>query len=53
MAHEKVTVSLVVLVAVMMLVLNPPAVLVVWVTPPENVAVYVSGYFRITIPDPP
>jgi hypothetical protein len=39
MAHENVTVSLVVDVAVMMLVLNPPALLVVCVTPPENVAV--------------
>jgi hypothetical protein len=39
MAHKKVTVSLVVDVAVITLTLLPLMVLVVWVTPAENVAV--------------
>jgi hypothetical protein len=33
--------------------LNPPAVDVDCVTPPLKVAVNVSAYFRITIPEPP
>jgi hypothetical protein len=43
MTHKKLTVSLVVLVAVIMDTLKPPLLLVVCVTPPENVAVNASG----------
>jgi hypothetical protein len=53
MAHAKLTVSLAVLVAVIVLILNPPDVVVDCVTPPLNVAVRVSAYLSTTIPDPP
>jgi hypothetical protein len=43
MAHANVTVSLVVDVAVMTDTLLPDTVLVVWVTPPEKVAVNDDG----------
>jgi hypothetical protein len=52
-AHEKVTVSLVVDVAVIVVVLKPPEVAVEDVTPLENVAVTVSGYLRMIVPEPP
>jgi hypothetical protein len=39
--------------AVILLILKPPDDVVVDVTPPVNVAVRVSGYLIITIPEPP
>jgi hypothetical protein len=52
--YENVTVSLVVEVAVTVYTLYPAIpVSSEEVTPPENVAVLVSGIFNMTIPDPP
>jgi len=53
MAHPKVTVSLVVEVAVIIVILSLPDVVVVCVTPPEKVAEIPAAYFKITTPEPP
>lgn len=50
--HSNVTASLIVDIAVIVLILNSPEVTVVCMIPPENVAVMVSGYLSITIPEP-
>ena len=47
------TVSPVVEVAVTVYTVKPPAVDEVWVTPPEKVAVTVSGVLMMTTPEPP
>jgi len=52
-AHEIVTVSEVVLVAVIVYTLFTPTVALVWVTPPENETVACIGAAKIMTPDPP